>query len=289
MCVHGRCIILHMCDHVRMSTNAPAIFTMPQVSLEEAARLTGKDKSTISRAAKSGRLSYTQDENGQRVFAPSELDRVFGIAVKRPDNDSTSDASAHVRTRAMHQDAHAHASPNVHTEVREMRDRERALMEDTIRRLEDQIDDLKGDRDHWRQQATMLLTYQRPAEESVIASHAEVEETRPASELAEATVPFAAQGAGDQMGAPQSLEEEVRSTSLTEEQAFTTETASSPVSATQADATDTASSSEEVATAPEALRSNSAMFPMKRVEQSLPAPRAQRSFIWRKIFGDPKD
>ena len=37
-----------------------------QVGLNEAARLTGKDQSTITRACQSGRLSFTKDESHTR-------------------------------------------------------------------------------------------------------------------------------------------------------------------------------------------------------------------------------
>ena len=49
-----------------------------QVGLTEAARLTGKDASTITRACNSGRLSFTKDEAGNRIFDIAELERVYG-------------------------------------------------------------------------------------------------------------------------------------------------------------------------------------------------------------------
>ena len=49
-----------------------------QVGLTEAARLTGKDASTITRACQAGRLSFNKDETGQRMFEMAELERVFG-------------------------------------------------------------------------------------------------------------------------------------------------------------------------------------------------------------------
>jgi hypothetical protein len=48
-----------------------------QVGLNEAARLAGKDQSTITRACQSDRLSFIKDELG-RMFDPAELERVYG-------------------------------------------------------------------------------------------------------------------------------------------------------------------------------------------------------------------
>jgi hypothetical protein len=52
---------------------------MASIGLSEAARLTGRNQSTIHRAMKTGRLSYTQDEAGDRRIDVAELERVFGI------------------------------------------------------------------------------------------------------------------------------------------------------------------------------------------------------------------
>ena len=64
---------------------------MPQVGLKEAARLTGKNQSTIHRAMKSGKLSYKMGEDGERVVDVAELDRVFQVSPDgkpvRNDND----------------------------------------------------------------------------------------------------------------------------------------------------------------------------------------------------------
>ena len=49
-------------------------------SLSEAAKATGKSKSTILRAVKSGKLSARRDENGQYQVEPSELHRVYPVA-----------------------------------------------------------------------------------------------------------------------------------------------------------------------------------------------------------------
>jgi hypothetical protein len=47
------------------------------LSLGQAAKATGRDKSTISRAMKSGKRSATRQENGGYAIDPAELFRVF--------------------------------------------------------------------------------------------------------------------------------------------------------------------------------------------------------------------
>ena len=53
-------------------------------SLSEAARATGKNKTTIQRAIKNGRISATKGNSGSYEIEPSELHRVFPpIAAQR--------------------------------------------------------------------------------------------------------------------------------------------------------------------------------------------------------------
>ena len=52
---------------------------MALVGIGQAARLSGRNRSTLHRAMKDGRLSYSLDETGERRIDTTELDRVFGI------------------------------------------------------------------------------------------------------------------------------------------------------------------------------------------------------------------
>ena len=112
--------------------------TMPVLSLSQAAKLTGKSKSTINRAIKAGKLSATRHEDGTYSIDPAEVARAFDVeplgGTKRRDADPDG-------TRLLERIAALEA----------MLDREREIS-----------DDLKEDRDRWRQQATALLTDQRP-------------------------------------------------------------------------------------------------------------------------------
>jgi hypothetical protein len=53
---------------------------MAGIGVSEAARLVGRDVSTLHRMMKSGRLSYTTDSSGRRRLDPAELGRLFDLA-----------------------------------------------------------------------------------------------------------------------------------------------------------------------------------------------------------------
>src|SRR3954453_19833010 len=56
--------------------------TLMHLSLGQAAKETGMNKSTLSRAIKNGKLSATRQENGGYAIDPAELFRVFAPAPK---------------------------------------------------------------------------------------------------------------------------------------------------------------------------------------------------------------
>lgn len=117
--------------------------TMPELSLSQAAKLTGKSKSTINRAIKTGKLSATRHEDGSYSIDPAELSRAFDVeppeGAKRRDADPDG-------TRLL----------------------ERIIALEAMLNREREISaDLKEDRDRWRQQATALLTDQRPVTATV--------------------------------------------------------------------------------------------------------------------------
>jgi hypothetical protein len=83
---------------------------MASVGLTEAARLVGRNQSTVHRAMQTGRLSYTTDSAGKRVVDTAELDRVFGIE-NLPSIDGMNGASL---------DGHAHAAKSQSAHVGDM-------------------------------------------------------------------------------------------------------------------------------------------------------------------------
>jgi chromosome segregation ATPase len=114
---------------------------MAKVGAQRAAELTGRSKSTIQRAMKSGKLSYEMDQNDRRVIDVSELDRVFGLQ-----QDSISSASAEQELQK--------ASTMLEMERMKMRIK---MLEDQLETANSQIDDLKAQRDQWQKQASQVL------------------------------------------------------------------------------------------------------------------------------------
>lgn len=110
--------------------------TPAELSLSQAAKLTGKSKSTINRAIKNGKLSATRHEDGTYSIAASELTRVF-----------------HFRTQEGSEwaDAKPHGTPDDAAKIRI------EALEAALQREREVNADLLSDRDHWRQQATALL------------------------------------------------------------------------------------------------------------------------------------
>jgi hypothetical protein len=67
---------------------------MALVGLKRASELTGKNQSTIHRAMKAGRLSYSLSDSGERLLDTSELNRLF--PVKSDDDALRNDAQPSV-------------------------------------------------------------------------------------------------------------------------------------------------------------------------------------------------
>jgi hypothetical protein len=131
---------------------------MALLTLAEAAKLTGKNASTITRAVQKGKVSCSLDENNQRVFDPVELERAFGKLLPVQEDN------APVRN-----DANALESTRLHDEVKAMHEREIVLMREQIALVKSQLEDVQKDRDHWRSHAersTLLLEDLRQKDEA---------------------------------------------------------------------------------------------------------------------------
>lgn len=117
-----------------------------KLSLRQAAAEVGKSKSTILRSIQSGRLSADRLDDGGYAIDPAELFRVYS-----PRSVADNDAEG--------QDA----TPELTSENMVLRTELEALRE-TVRRLDDQLDDVREDRDRWRssaENAQRLLTVER--------------------------------------------------------------------------------------------------------------------------------
>lgn len=120
------------------------------LTLGQAAKHTGLSKSTISRAISSGKLSVVSRDSGSYSIDPAELFRVF------PSNGSNNTqlerSATQYETPVQHQDTAALIA-------------EIAGLKAVILKLEDQIADLKQQRDGWQEQAhssQRLLVDMRP-------------------------------------------------------------------------------------------------------------------------------
>lgn len=109
-------------------------------TLGQAAKATGKQKSTILEAIRSGRLSAARDDKKQWQIDPAELHRVY------PPNSPTV--------------ANERYETPQNTDKTELLEAKLRFLEREIVRLERIEADLREDRDHWRRQATALITHQ---------------------------------------------------------------------------------------------------------------------------------
>ncbi len=141
---------------------------MAKVGAQRAAELTGRSKSTIQRAMNNGKLSYEMDSNNRRVIDVSELDRAFGL--------KQSDGNNNTSTRS--------AGPSVEQELEKataMIEMERMkmriqMLEQQVLSAEDQVSDLKKQRDQWQKQASQVLITSEFSQKQAEDLRAEIKE-----------------------------------------------------------------------------------------------------------------
>lgn len=95
-------------------------------TLGQAAAATGKAKSTISKAIKTGKISASKDESGSFQIDPSELHRVFPIEQETPKN-------GYLETP-----------------------RENNALQREVNLLREMLDETRADRDEWKAQAKRI-------------------------------------------------------------------------------------------------------------------------------------
>lgn len=122
---------------------------MAKVGAQRAAELTGKSKSTIQRAMNSGKLSFDLDSNGRRMVDVSELERVFGLQ-----QDTGAGGNAGSMGGAVAEAELEKASNLLEIERLKMRIK---MLEDKLHMTEEQLDDLRAQRDQWQKQAAQML------------------------------------------------------------------------------------------------------------------------------------
>lgn len=117
---------------------------MAKVGVARAVKLTGKSKSTIQRAMNDGKLSFDTNDKGTRIIDVSELERVFGL------DEQVANADAKKPSKGM---------ANV-AELERLQLRAKSL-EDQMFLLNQQLDDVKDQREDWKKQAQQLaITHQ---------------------------------------------------------------------------------------------------------------------------------
>lgn len=117
---------------------------MAKVGAQRAAELTGKSKSTIQRAMKSGKISFELDKNGRRTVDVAELERAFGLVPQ--DNEKTDRDAIEAELEK--------AAQMLELERLKMRIK---MLEDQLGNAQDMIDDLKKQREEWQKQAQQTL------------------------------------------------------------------------------------------------------------------------------------
>jgi hypothetical protein len=138
---------------------------MAKVGAQRAAELTGRSKSTIQRAMNNGKLSYEVDPNGRRVIDVSELDRALGL--RQAGSSSSFDAGAGVEQEL------EKASAMLETERLKMRIK---MLEDQLDTANNQIADLKDQRDLWQKQASQVLITSQFSQKQAEELRAELKE-----------------------------------------------------------------------------------------------------------------
>jgi hypothetical protein len=133
----------------------------PYISLNDAAKLTGRAKSTISKALKSGRISYIShdQETGRYELDPAEVCRVF------PPKQETGGGDQKETPKETHRTPFGNSALSVELEtlkerlqmVEAERERERGQLTDQIEDLRRRLDGAEAA----RERLTAQLTDQR--------------------------------------------------------------------------------------------------------------------------------
>lgn len=118
-------------------------------SLSEAAKATGKNKTTIQRAIKNGRISASKGDRGSYEIDPAELHRVFPLTVAQPDAQHRQSNDAQ-QVEFAHNNSHLNRVVELEKELAVAHERANGLeaqkdqMADTISDLRKRLDSSEG-------------------------------------------------------------------------------------------------------------------------------------------------
>ena len=120
-------------------------------TLNQAAKATGKSKSTISDAIKKGKVSAMKDNHGSWQIDPAELHRVY------PPMSAEQNTEPHQPNNSEHLTEHSNSVQNI-IRIKELEAQlESEKKENAL--LKDMLSDVKDERNKWQKQAqTLLLT-----------------------------------------------------------------------------------------------------------------------------------
>lgn len=118
-----------------------------EYTLSKAAEVTGKGKSTIHRAIKSGKLSASRHDDGSYSIDAAELHRVFPKNPKEPSPRDTKEPIVE--------------PPAVELEVLRMK---AAMLEEQLGRERDNVEDLRRRLDRAEERVLVLSAPQTPSE-----------------------------------------------------------------------------------------------------------------------------
>ena len=129
---------------------------MARLTLSQAAKVSRKSKSTLSRAIKMGRLSAARLDDGNFSIDPAELFRAYPATTdnpydERPIEQGATPVPAELQSRISMLELLLEKEREAVAREREISAREREISAD-----------LKEDRERWRQQAVSLLADLRP-------------------------------------------------------------------------------------------------------------------------------
>lgn len=118
-------------------------------SLSEAAKATGKNKTTIQRAIKNGKISASKGDRGAYEIDPAELHRVFPLTVAQPDAQHRQSNDAQ-QVEFAHNNSHLNRVFELEKELAVAHERANGLeaqkdqMADTISDLRKRLDSSEG-------------------------------------------------------------------------------------------------------------------------------------------------
>lgn len=124
-------------------------------SLSEAAEFTGKNKTTIQRAIKSGKISAKKGDGGSYEIDPSELHRVFPVVAQHPQSNDKQQAEFDLSNSNLARVFELEKELAVAREHAHGLEAQKDQMAETIHDLRKRLDSADG-------RVTALLTDSRP-------------------------------------------------------------------------------------------------------------------------------